>query len=147
MVGRCYVLYIFFVVRFCALFVCVLYILCPMSLDCLFLIAPSVFSNVYLIPSLSLCSATLKSLIQSTNAYLWNVSITIPQPSTYQIDNELMHHINIHGNSHYWFGKCISIKSVRVTILLWPIPSLLMQRSGDVCFRHERKMPTYTVTA
>jgi hypothetical protein len=52
----------------------------------------------------------------------------------YQIDNELMHHINIHGNSHYWFGKCISIKSVRVTILLWPIPSLLMQRSGHVCF-------------
>ena len=37
--------------RFCVLFVCVLCLVCPVlpvSLDCLILIAPSVFSNVYL---------------------------------------------------------------------------------------------------
>jgi hypothetical protein len=45
--GEGYLSYLVFCVFFCLSSFCVLCPLLPMSLDCPFLIAPSVFSNVY----------------------------------------------------------------------------------------------------
>ena len=67
---------IFSFLLFCVLFVCVLYLvysILPVSLECSSLIAPSVYSNVYLF-----CLPSFCVLCTQCYQFLWNVHSWLP---------------------------------------------------------------------
>jgi hypothetical protein len=104
------IFFVFCVVLCCfsflfVLVLCLVYPILPVSLDCLFLITPSVFSNIYL-PVFVYLKPTI-NIVESGN---------IDTPNT-----------QIHYNSLSWPGTGTSIKRGEVKLGVFPKSSLFVK--------------------